>query len=116
MRDDRKSVTLVQGTLHMLILNTLKVEPLHGYGLGERLKQMSRGVFCVNPGSLIPALTRLERAGLIESDWRITRNSRRAKYYWVTAVGRTALARQKRDWQVQTTAIARILQGTPETR
>ena len=71
---------LVQGTLHMLILKTLALEPLHGYGIGVRLEQISRGAFQVNAGSLFPALRRLERDGLITGDWRVTENNRRAKY------------------------------------
>ena len=71
---------LVQGTLHMLVLKTLALEPMHGYGIGVRLEQISRGVFQVNAGSLFPALRRLERDGLIAGEWRVTENNRRAKY------------------------------------
>ena len=108
-----KSSDLVQGTLHMLILKTLALQPLHGYGLGLRLEQISKGVFRVNAGSLFPALRRLERDGLIEGDWRVTDNNRRAKYYSLTVQGRAALKRETRDWETQTAAIARILQATP---
>ena len=101
---------LVQGTLHMLILKTLALEPMHGYGIGVRLEQISRGVFCVNAGSLFPALRRLERDGLIEGDWRDTENNRRGKYYALTASGRARLRRETRDWEQQTAAIARIMQ------
>jgi PadR family transcriptional regulator, regulatory protein PadR len=104
--------TLVQGTLHMLILKTLALEPLHGYGIGVRLEQISRGVFQINAGSLFPALRRLERDGLITGDWRVTENNRRAKYYTLTAAGRAKLKRETRDWEVQTTAIARILEAS----
>ena len=103
---------LVQGTLHMLILKTLALEPMHGYGIGVRLEQISKGVFRVNGGSLFPALRRLERDGLIAGDWRVTENNRRAKYYSLTAAGRTQLRRETRDWEQQTTAIARILQAS----
>ena len=103
---------LVQGTLHMLILKTLALEPMHGYGIGMRLEQISRGVFQVNAGSLFPALRRLERDGLIAGDWRTTENNRRAKYYSVTAAGRAKLKRETRDWELQTTAIARILRAS----
>jgi transcriptional regulator len=103
---------LVQGTLHMLILKTLALEPMHGYGIGVRLEQISKGVFRVNGGSLFPALRRLERDGLIAGDWRVTENNRRAKYYSLTAAGRTRLRRETRDWEQQTTAIARILQAS----
>jgi transcriptional regulator len=106
------STDLVQGTLHMLILKTLALEPMHGYGIGVRLEQISRGVFCVNAGSLFPALRRLERDGLIDGDWRATENNRRAKYYTLTAAGRARLRREARDWEQQTTAIARIMQAS----
>jgi PadR family transcriptional regulator PadR len=106
--DDRAS-DLVQGTLHMLILKTLALEPMHGYGIGVRLEQISRGVFKVNAGSLFPALRRLERDGLIQGEWRTTENNRRAKYYALSPEGRDTLKRETRDWRVQTTAITRIL-------
>jgi PadR family transcriptional regulator PadR len=109
MAADVKPSGLVQGTLHMLILKTLALEPLHGYGIGVRLEQISRGAFQVNAGSLFPALRRLERDGLIMGDWRVAANNRRAKYYSLTPSGRTQLKRETRDWEAQTTAIARIL-------
>ena len=109
MDADEKQSSLVQGTLHMLILKTLALEPMHGYGIGVRLEQISRGVFQVNAGSLFPALRRLERDGLISGEWQTTENNRRAKYYRLTAPGRAKLRRETRDWEVQTTAIARIL-------
>jgi PadR family transcriptional regulator PadR len=108
--DDQPS--LVQGTLHMLILKTLALEPMHGYGIGGRLEQISKGVFQVNGGSLFPALRRLERDGLIAGSWRVTENNRRAKYYALTAQGRSRLRRETRDWELQTTAIARILRAS----
>jgi PadR family transcriptional regulator, regulatory protein PadR len=112
MGADDKQSGLVQGTLHMLILRTLALEPMHGYGIGVRLEQISRGVFQVNAGSLFPALRRLERDGLIAGEWRITENNRRAKYYTLTAPGRATLKRETRAWEVQTTAIARILDAS----
>jgi transcriptional regulator len=96
----------------MLILKTLALEPIHGYGIGVRLEQISRGVFRVNAGSLFPALRRLERNGLIKGEWRVTENNRRAKYYALTADGRAKLKRETRDWELQTTAIARILEAS----
>ncbi len=108
----RKSTDLVQGTLHMLVLQTLALEPMHGYGIGVRLEQISQGVFKVNAGSLFPGLGRLERDGLIKGEWRVTENGRRAKYYSLTAPGRNALKRETRDWQTQTDAIARILRAS----
>jgi transcriptional regulator len=113
MRDDGNASELVPGTLHMLVLKVLALEPLHGYGIGVRLEQISRGVFQVNAGSLFPALRRLERDGLVSGEWRTTENNRRAKYYRVTATGRAKLRRETRDWKAQTGAIARILKASP---
>ena len=104
----------MQGTLHMLILKTLALQPMHGYGIGVRLEQISNGVFQVNAGSLFPALRRLERDGLIDGDWQTTENNRRAKYYKLTSNGRARLKQEARDWEAQTSAIARILNATPE--
>lgn len=112
MAPDDKPTGLVQGTLHMLILKTLALEPMHGYGIGVRLEQISRGVFQVNAGSLFPALRRLERDGLIRGEWRVTENNRRAKYYALTPPGRAKLKRETREWEAQTTAIARILEAS----
>jgi len=112
MPSDDKGLDLIQGTLHMLVLRTLALEPMHGYGIGARLEQISGGVFKVNAGSLFPALRRLERDGLVKGDWRVTENNRRAKYYALTSAGRAALKRETRDWDVQTTAIAKILKAT----
>ena len=103
---------VVQGTLDMLILRTLTLEPMHGYGIGARLTQISDGVLQVNAGSLFPALGRLERNGLIKGEWRSTENSRRAKYYSITARGRAKLKRETRDWEVHSKAIARVLRAS----
>jgi PadR family transcriptional regulator PadR len=102
---------LVQGTLEMLILKTLVLQPMHGYGVALRIEQISRGVFRVNPGSLLPALSRMERAGRIRSEWRATENNRRAKYYSLTANGRRTLAAETERWSNQIAAIARILEA-----
>jgi PadR family transcriptional regulator, regulatory protein PadR len=107
-----KTSALVQGTLDMLILKTLALEPMHGYGIGMRLEQTSNGAFQVNAGSLFPAFRRLERDGLIKAEWRATENNRRAKYYALTAAGRNRLTRATREWEAQTTAIARIMRAT----
>lgn len=103
---------LVQGTLEMLILKTLDLQPLHGFGIGLRIEQISRGVFRVNPGSLFPALVRLERTGLLTSEWRSTENNRRAKYYILTQQGRAKLKSETREWSRQINAIARILESS----
>jgi PadR family transcriptional regulator, regulatory protein PadR len=106
-----KPSDLVQGTLDMLILKTLRLEPMHGWGIAQRIEQISRGVFQVNPGSLFPAFRRLERDGLLKPEWRTTENSRRAKYYALTAAGRKKLEAETREWQRQSTAITRILEA-----
>ena len=102
---------LVQGTLDMLILKILDLEPMHGWGITIRIQQISRGVFQINPGSLFPALYRLERAGLLRTEWRATENKRRAKYYILTAQGRNQLKSETREWGKQIAAIARILEA-----
>jgi transcriptional regulator len=102
---------LVQGTLDMLILKTLDVEPMHGWGITLRIEQISRGVFQVNPGSLFPALRRLERSGWLRSEWRATENNRNAKYYVLTPQGRRQLGNETRDWEKRSAAIARILEA-----
>src|ERR1035438_7171945 len=106
-----QSSDLVQGTLEMLILKTLALEPMHGYGVALRIEQISNGVFRVNPGSLLPALSRMERAGHVKSEWRATENNRRAKYYVLTAKVRKALTAETEQWQRQIGAIARILEA-----
>lgn len=111
---DKTSAGLVQGTLDMLILKTLALEPLHGYGIGLRIEQISKGVFQVNAGSLLPALHRLERENLLKSEWRDTENRRRAKYYRLSKAGQRKLKSETRDWEMQSAAIARILSATPE--
>jgi PadR family transcriptional regulator, regulatory protein PadR len=102
---------LVQGTLEMLILKTLALEPMHGYGVALRIEQISGGVFRVNPGSLLPALSRMERAGHVKTEWRATENKRRAKHYLLTTKGRRALVSETEQWSRQSTAIARILEA-----
>ena len=106
-----KSSELVQGTLEMLILKTLALEPMHGYGVALRIEQISNGVFRVNPGSLFPAFSRLERSGRIRSEWQATENNRRAKYYLLTESGRKALDDETEQWGRQIAAINRILEA-----
>ena len=101
---------LLQGTLDLLILKTLALEPMHGWGIAQRIQQISREVFRVNQGSLYPALHRLEQQGWIASDWRDSENNRRAKYYRLTAAGRRQLAAEERNWERVAAAVARILQ------
>ena len=100
---------VIQGTLDMLILKTLSLEPMHGFGVAQRIEQVSRGVFKVNPGSLLTAFQRLERDGFLESEWRQTPNARRAKYYSLTRKGRKQLEVETADWTRRVTAISRLL-------
>jgi PadR family transcriptional regulator, regulatory protein PadR len=102
---------VIQGTLDMLILKTLSLEPLHGFGIARRVEEISRGVFKVNPGSLLTALTRLERAGWLDSEWRQTANSRWAKYYKLTRNGKKQLELETADWTRRVSAIGRILKS-----
>jgi PadR family transcriptional regulator len=102
---------VIQGTLDMLILKTLSLEPIHGFGIARRIEQISNGVFKVNPGSLLTALQRLERAGWLDSQWRETENSRRAKYYSLTRSGKKQLEIETADWTRRVSAIARLLQA-----
>jgi transcriptional regulator len=102
---------LVQGTLEMLVLKTLALEPMHGYGIALRIEQISDGVFRVNPGSLLPALSRMERAGHVKTEWRTSENNRRAKYYVLTPRGKKALAEERQQWSHQIAAIGRILEA-----
>ncbi len=104
------SAELVQGTLDMLILKTLQLEPMHGWGIAQRIRQISGGVFEVNPGSLFPAFRRLERAGWLDTQWRVSENNRRAKYYSLTRTGRKRLKDETQEWERQAAAIAKILQ------
>jgi PadR family transcriptional regulator PadR len=103
---------LVQGTLDMLLLRVLALEPMHGYGVTQRIQDISRGTFDVQPGSLFPAFRRLEREGFVTSQWRATENNRRAKYYQITELGRRQLKTETRDWQRQVLAISRILDAS----
>ena len=107
-----KAGDLVQGTLDMLILKTLALEPMHGYGIAVRIEQISKGVFRVNAGSLFVAFQRLQRAGLIRGEWKATENSRRARYYALTEQGRKRLDNETREWGRQVAAIARILEAS----
>lgn len=98
--------------LDLLILKTLDLAPLHGYGIGQRIEQVSGGVFRVTLGSLYPALQRLERAGFIGAEWRTSDNNRRARYYEITRAGRRRLAVEQKDWERVSAAVARVLKAT----
>jgi transcriptional regulator len=99
------------GTLDLLILTILRREPLHGYGIAQRLKALTAGTFQVNPGSLFPALYALERDGKLRSDPRPSENNRRAKYYMLTPLGRKQLEREERRWARVISTISSVLEG-----
>ncbi len=111
MSEGQPTTDLIQGTLDMLILKALSLEPMHGFGIARRIEQTSRGVFKVNPGSLLTAFQRLERGGLIDSAWRQTDNARRARFYTVTRAGLKALERETADWTRRVSAVARLLKA-----
>jgi transcriptional regulator len=102
---------VIQRTLDVLILKTLSLEPMHGFGIARRVEQISRGVFKVNPGSLLTALQRLERAGWLGAEWRQTENSRRAMVYTLTRAGKKQLEIETADWARRTSAIGRLLKA-----
>jgi transcriptional regulator len=100
---------LLQGTLELLVLKTLTLEPMHGWGLAQRIQLMSEDVFQVNQGSLYPALQRMKRKGWVRSAWRVTENGRRARYYELTTLGRRQLETEQREWERSSGAVNRIL-------
>ena len=108
---DEPNTDLIQGTLDMLILKALSLEPMHGFGIARRIEQVSRGVFKVNPGSLLTAFQRLERVGRLDSEWRQTDKSRRAKFYSLTRSGRKQLEVETANWNRRASAIARLLKA-----
>lgn len=105
-----KPSDLVQGTLDLLILKILALEPLHGWAISRRLKQVSNEVLQVSDGSLYPALHKLEQEGWIKAEWRPTENNRRAKFYALTACGRKHLARESASWERLSSAIVQVLE------
>jgi len=105
------STDVIQGTLDMLILKSLSLQPMHGFGVTQRIEQISKGVFKVNPGSLLLAFQRLERDASIDAEWRVSENSRRAKYYSLTSKGRKRLKLDTSDWQRRVAAIALLLEA-----
>jgi len=102
---------LLQGTLDMLILKTLALEPMHGWGVSQRIQQISSGVLNINQGSLYPALYRLEDQGWIEAEWGSSDNNRQAKYYKLTRAGRKQLDEETANWQRLSAAIEQVLQA-----
>lgn len=108
---DEKNTDVIQGTLDLLILKTLSLAPMHGFGIARRVEQVSRGVFKVNPGSLLVALQRLERAGWLDAEWRQTENARRAKFYTLTRAGKKQLEVETEDWTRRAGAVMRLLKA-----
>ncbi len=106
---DARNTDVIQGTLDLLILKTLSLAPLHGFGIARRIEQITRGTFKVNPGSLLTALQRLERAGWLDAEWRETPRARRARYYSLTRAGRKQLEAETADWTRKAAAVARLL-------
>jgi PadR family transcriptional regulator PadR len=109
---DKEKSDLLQGTLDMLILKALQLEPMHGFGLAQRLKQMSAEVFQVEMGSLYPALCRLEKEGWIKGEWGVSDNNRKARYYAMTAAGRKQLEEEKAQWELLSSTINAMLKAT----
>ena len=107
-----KKTDLLQGTLDLLVLKALALGPLHGLGVSHRIEQMTKGTFQVKPGSLFPALHRMEEAGWLKSSWGESENKRRAKYYCLTKAGQRQLEAETEDWQRISLAIAKALQAT----
>lgn len=108
---EKPNTDVIQGTLDMLILKTLSLEPMHGFGISRRVEQLSQGVFKVNPGSLLVALQRLERAGWLDAEWQQTPSGRRARIYSLTRAGRKQLDVETADWSRRVSAIARLLKA-----
>lgn len=106
----RPQTDALRGSIDLLVLKTLSLAPMHGWGIGHRVQQLSTGVLEVNQGSLYPALQRLERSGLITSRWEATENNRRARYYRLTAAGRRALGEEIASWRRFATAIEALIQ------
>jgi len=106
------SSDLLQGTLDLLILKTVALEPMHGWGISQRIQQISRDVLQVQQGSLYPALHRLEQQGWIDSEWGASENNRRAKFYSLTRTGRKQLEREEANWQRLSAAVQLVLQNS----
>ena len=107
-----KPTDLVQGTLDLLILKTIALEPMHGWGIAQRIRQVSKEVLQVNQGALYPALHRLEQSGWIKARWGESDNNRRAKYYSLTPAGRNYLEREEGNWQRLSAAIGLVLENS----
>jgi transcriptional regulator len=106
-----EKLDIPQGTLDLMILTILNREPMHGYGISQRLAALSRDTFQVNPGSLFPSLYRLEQDGKLKAEWRPTENNRNAKYYKLTAAGKKQLEQHRQRWDRVALAITSVLEG-----
>jgi PadR family transcriptional regulator PadR len=109
---DEKGTDLLRGTLDLLVLKALSLEPLHGVGVSRRITQITKGAFQVSFGSLFPSLHRMEERGWVEAEWRSSENNRRAKYYRLTSSGRTQLKVEERDWNQVVKIMAAAVQST----
>jgi PadR family transcriptional regulator, regulatory protein PadR len=105
----REQSDLLQGTLELLVLKTLSLEPMHGWGISQRIQHMSSDVLHITQGSLYPALQRMKTRGWITSEWRTTEHNRRGRYYMLTAAGRRELAREQSQWERSSTAVNQVL-------
>ena len=108
----RSPVDALRGSLDLLVLKTLSLSAMHGWGISQRIQQMSDGEFAMNQGSLYPALQRLEKDGLITSEWGVTDNNRQARYYRLTAAGRRALGKEVESWKKFVAALDAVLRTT----
>ncbi len=108
----RDQSDLLQGTLELLVLKTLSLQPIHGWGISQRIQQMSRDVFQVNQGSLYPALQRMKSKGWIRAEWKMTENNRRARYYMLTPAGERELSLERSAWERSSSAVNLILEWT----
>ena len=106
-----KRTSVLKGTLDLLILRTLELEPLHGVGVADRLEQITKGTFVVGPGSLFPSLHRLEQQAFIEGEWRETPEGRRARFYRLTGPGRRQLAEETREWRRIVAAMEQVFES-----
>jgi PadR family transcriptional regulator, regulatory protein PadR len=112
MAVDKDRGDLLQGTLDMLVLKSLQLEPMHGWGITERIEQWSKSVLQLGQGTLYPALYRLEHQGLIRSEWKLTANNRRARYYALTRTGRRQLDHELAHWRRVSRAVNQVLEAT----
>ena len=108
----RSQTDALRGSLDLLVLKTLSLQPMHGWGISQRIQQMSKGTLEVNQGSLYPALQRLEKSGLVTSDWGTTDNNRQARYYHLTAAGARALSDERESWKRFAAGLDAVLRAT----